>query len=96
MMTQEEAIQYLIDADVDALLMEPQIRYNGCIIGIGFRFTDEPVAVYSIDRVLTVLQEDGPMTAEEAQEYYERRIIGGWSGDGMPIYMYEVSQDNED
>ena len=56
------------------------------MVGIGYRFNAGPLAVYDIERVLQVLEKDG-MTEEEAIEWYDFNIIGGWVGDGTPIFI---------
>jgi len=78
---------YLGDSE-DALLMEPRSEYDDCIIGVGARYNDGPLAIYSVERVLKVLMQDG-MDEEEAQEWFDFNIIGAWLGAGTPIYMYE-------
>ena len=57
-------------------------------IGVGARYNDGPLAIYSVERVLKVLMQDG-MDEEEAQEWFDFNIIGAWLGAGTPIYMYE-------
>jgi hypothetical protein len=71
--------------DSEALLL-PRAEYDHCMVGIGYRFNAVPLAVYDIERVLQVLEKDG-MTEEEAIEWYEYNIIGGWVGDGTPIFI---------
>jgi len=68
--------------------MEPRSEYDDCIIGVGARYNDGPLAIYSVERVLKVLMQDG-MDEEEAQEWFDFNIIGAWLGAGTPIYMYE-------
>ena len=72
--------------DSEALLLEPRSQYDHCIVGIGYRFNAGPLAVYDIEKVLQVLEKDG-MTEEEAIEWYDFNIIGGWVGDGTPIFI---------
>ena len=83
----EDMIKHLEDNE-DALLMEPQSDYNPCIVGIGYRFHDGPVAVYDIDRIIeTIMMEDGS-TEEDAWDHYYFNIIGGWMGDGTPFFVH--------
>ena len=72
--------------DGETLFMEPRDEYDSCIIGVGFRFSDGPLAVYSIPRILTALQDNSEMTADEAEEFFEFNIVGAWVGAGTPIY----------
>ena len=74
--------------------MEPRADYDSCIVGIGFRFSHGPLAVYDIDRVLAVLEKNG-ISHEEAVEYFEFNVRGAWSGDGTPIYTYLTKNSSE-
>lgn len=87
-MTLEEILEHLEEYGEEALLMEPRSEYDECIIGIGARFHDGPLAIYSWERILAVLMKDG-MDEEEAQEWFNFNIIGGWNGPGTPIYVNE-------
>jgi len=55
-------------------------------LGIGRRCGQPDIAVYSIPKVLEVLQEDG-MTYEEAVEYFEFNTLGAWVGEETPMWM---------
>lgn len=89
-----DAWEIMLPADVEetlaeneALLLEPRAEYDACIVGIGHRFSSGPLAVYSIPMVLRVLEGWG-MDGEEAQEFFEFNIIGGWVGDGTPMFIH--------
>ena len=69
----------------EALLMEPRDQYDSCLIGVGYRFHDGPLAVYDIDRVLSVLVEE--MSEGDAQEWFEYNTLGAWVGEGTPIFV---------
>jgi len=84
-MTLDDAMSHL--EDNEALLMDPQDQFNPCIVGIGYRFNHGPVAVYDIDKVIQAFVADG-MTEEGAYEHYEFNVIGGWVGDGTPIFVH--------
>lgn len=47
-----------------------------------------PVAVYSVQRILKMLQDNG-MEADEALEYYEYNIAGSHVGLQTPLYIEE-------
>ena len=87
-MTLEGILEHLEEYGEEALLMEPRSEYDECIIGIGARFHDGPLAIYSWERILAVLMKDG-MDEEEAQEWFNFNVIGGWNGPGTPIYVNE-------
>ena len=87
-MTLVELIVVLEEENSEALLMEPRVEFDGCIVGLGYRFHDGPVAIYSIDRVLRAFVGEG-MDEEEAQEHFDYNVIGGWVGEGTPIFVRE-------
>ena len=94
-MTLSELLVYLEENGEEALLMEPRSEYDECIVGIGYRFHDGPLAVYSIDRILAVLQDD-ETDEEEAIEWFDFNIIGGWNGPGTPIYIRDCEMRTDD
>ena len=69
----------------EALLMEPRDQYDSCLIGVGYRFHDGPLAVYDMDKVLSVLGEE--MSEGDAQEWFEYNTLGAWMGNGTPIFV---------
>ena len=79
-------------ADNEACLLEPRDEYDDCVIGIGYRFSAGPLAVYSIPKVLKVMQGWG-MDDQEAQEFFEYNTIGAWMGDGTPIFIHLFGED---
>jgi len=88
-MTLKEILEYLGEYGEESLLMEPRSDYDECILGIGGRFHDGPLAIYSVERILAVLMRDDEMDEEGAQEFFECNIIGGWLGEGTPIFVFE-------
>ena len=59
--------------------------YNDCIIGVCYRFGQEPIIAYDYDKVIEKLMED--MTEEEAVEWFEFNQIGAWVGDTTPCFI---------
>jgi hypothetical protein len=88
-MTLAEILRHLEEYGEEALLMEPRADYDDCIIGVGSRFHDGPLAIYSVERILAVLMREGVAYEEEAQELFDFNVIGGWFGPGTPIYVNE-------
>ena len=74
-------------AEDAACLLAPRAEYDACIVGIGYRFSAGPLAVYSIPLVLQVMEGWG-MDDEEAQEFFEFNTIGAWMGDGTPMFVH--------
>ena len=88
-MTLVEILEYLEEYGDGALLMEPRQDYDDCIVGIGGRFHDGPLAIYSVERVLAVLMRDDEVDEEMAMEWFDFNVIGAWNGPGTPIYVNE-------
>jgi len=87
-MTLAELIVVLEEENPEALLMEPREQFDACIVGLGYRFHDGPLAMYSADKVIGALMEEG-MDEEEAQEWFDVNVIGAWLGDGTPVYVWD-------
>jgi hypothetical protein len=61
---------------------------------IGLDTTGEVFRViYDIDKIVEILMEDNEMTEEDALEHLSYNIMGGWVGDGTPIYAYSGDHD---
>ena len=73
-------------ADNEAVLLEPRDEYDACIIGIGCRFSSGPLAVYSMPKVLKVMEGWG-MDEDGAQEYFNFNTLGAWMGNGTPLFV---------
>ena len=55
---------------------------------IGFSYGIETRAVYDVDLVLDILQQDGETTREEAMEFFDYNIGGAYVGPKTPIFIY--------
>ena len=56
------------------------------LLGVALRFGQEPVACYSLPRVLSGFVAEG-MSPEEAQEYFDFNVIGAWVGEMTPCFV---------
>lgn len=64
---------------------------EAAIIGTAARgFAAEHVLVCSANKIVKIFMERDGMSEEEAWEFFHFNVEGGWSGDGTPIWMYEV------
>ncbi len=59
------------------------------IVGFARRCGRAPVAVYSEERVLALLEGQG-MDAEEAREFYEFNIVGAYVGEDTPVFLMKL------
>ena len=89
--TMDEIMEELAE-NGEAQLLEPRNVYDPCIVGLGYRFHDGPVAIYSISMILKVLQDSG-MEPEAAAESFQVNTLGAWMGDGTPFFV-ELRDDN--
>lgn len=71
------------------------ILYDGldsALIGVGKRCGQPDVAVYDAGKIIEHLLGCG-MPAEEAEEYFEFNILGGWIGEETPIILMEMEEE---
>ena len=57
------------------------------IIGVGSRCGQKDVLVYDVEKVIEILMTRDGMTYEEAEEFFDFNIGGGWHGEETPIWM---------
>jgi hypothetical protein len=83
MMAASGYMDRIAEINPDAVILD---GYNHAIIGIATRFGTEPILCYSTAKIIETLMREG-MTEEEAVEFFDFNIIGGWFGDGTPIFL---------
>lgn len=61
--------------------------HDNAIVGVVTRYGEwDPIVCYDLKKVMKNLQDEG-MTEEEAIEYFDYNIIGGWVGDRTPCFI---------
>ena len=70
----------------EAEVMSLGDRFDGALLGFGWRFHDGPVLAYDLDKVLDVFRKDG-MDEDAAQEWVNTNVLGAWVGGGTPIFV---------
>jgi hypothetical protein len=68
--------------------------FDECIIGVACN-NGKRAVVYSINRMVDYMITKDGLTYEEATDYLSYNTLGTWSGDGTPVYIYEVTSDAE-
>lgn len=64
---------------------------KGAIIGYIERIGEEPLIVYDRAKCLEILVSDGLVdNYEEALEYFEYNILGGYYGTGTPVFFTSI------
>lgn len=74
-------------AEAEALLLEPQDMYNGCLLGTAQRGDGITVAAYASHRVIAALQRVNHWDYDEAREYFDFNILGSYVGAATPIFV---------
>jgi hypothetical protein len=87
-MTDEE-LNDVGDINPEAIIYD---GYNDAIIGMASRINLGPVVAYDVDKILEILVERDGMTYEEAMEYFDFNIMGGWLGEYTPIFITKLGQ----
>lgn len=89
MNTATPAIDDLLDqlADAEALLLEPQEYFNKALIGIAQRADGIIVAAYDSEKCIAALQEQNQWDYDEAQEWFEFNVQGGYAGPSSPMFV---------
>lgn len=83
-MTPNAIKQLLSEMNPDAII------YDDCddaIIGIGQRCGQNDIAIYSYIKLVHVFAEQ--MSYEEAIEWIDYNIMGGWLGENTPMIMLD-------
>jgi len=75
---------HIADSLENALFLEPA-AFDEAIIGVAHRSGMDPVVAYDRTRVIDILARD--MSREDAEEFFEFNIIGGWWGDVTPVFI---------
>ena len=75
-------LEILQENNPDAQLMEPRNLYDPCIVGLGHRFNDGPIAIYSLNKVFDVQKR-----WQISEELTDPTDI--WFGNGTPIYVWD-------
>jgi|TARA_R110000822_G_scaffold85614_2_gene200219 hypothetical protein len=70
--------------------------FDAAIIGVGRRCGQEDIVAYDVRKVIDILMETMP--EEDAWDYYEFNIVGGWHGNQTPVWVMvgEDPQEHED
>ena len=74
--------------------------FEGAFVGVGSQF-NTLVAVYDLDKMMSILMERDGMSYDDAEEYISFNVTGAWVGPKTPIFLRrapleEVLQEIED
>tara|TARA_R110000823_G_scaffold189138_1_gene321028 strand:- start:144 stop:383 length:240 start_codon:yes stop_codon:yes gene_type:complete len=68
--------------------------FNDAIIGVGSRCGKDDILVYDNDKIISILMKKDGMTFEEALEYFHFNILGSWVGEGTPMFLRKIEDDD--
>jgi hypothetical protein len=82
-MKRKEILEYinLKNPDLEILLAD---GFDEAFLGIGQQF-NKTFAVYDKFKCIQILSED--MSLEEAEEYFDFNVIGGYVGENTPVFV---------
>ena len=64
--------------------------FDDAVTGVTFGVV--PRAVYSVNKCLDILVEEG-MSMEEAVEHFEYNVAGSYVGEKTPVWVYDCQED---
>ena len=95
-MTPAEIEAHLLKHSPEHQLLDPRDDFRSALVGVTRkpsdrwpRNTDTMVAVYSAERVMECLVEQG-MDEDGAVEWFYFNIDGSWVGEGTPDFIYDT------
>ena len=65
--------------------------FEEAFIAYGFRFS-HPVAIYDVEKCLSILQLRDGMTEDEAVEYFDYNVQGSYVGESTPVFIYNYNE----
>jgi len=80
------------EVNPDAIVLE---GLDNALVGVGTAFDlDSPRLVYSISGIINILRERDGMSEEEAGEFFDYNIKGGYFGVHTPLFLNEEKDEN--
>jgi hypothetical protein len=74
-------------ANPEALFVD---GHDDAIMGVADRYGMPTVAAYDYVKVIRRLMRRDGMSWEEAVEYFDFNLIGGWVGDETPVFIQRL------
>ena len=71
----------------DMVLMD---GFDDALVGVVCRYGAEPMACYSREKVLDILQDRDGMDRDDAVDFFEFNQIGAWLGDRTPCFIEDL------
>lgn len=77
--------EFLNEDNPLALFLEK--GFDGAIIGHTQRMNQSSLVTYSVDKIVEIMVERDGMSYEDAIDFFDYNIGGGWLGDGTPMFV---------
>ena len=62
--------------------------FDEAILGTAKRCGQTDIIAYDVAKIIDILMTRDGMDYEEAIEYFEFNILGGWHGEGTPCFVF--------
>lgn len=82
--SRDAVVSFLEDVTEGAIVYD---GFEDAFIGFAERCASPGVAVYSYERMIQVLMGRDDMTYEEAVEFIDFNVLGGWVGEKTPYVL---------
>lgn len=80
----KEAVIQAVGIDDEEILFAD--GFEEALVGVGERCGMGPTAIYDYHKSIEILMKRDGMTEEDAVEYFEFNVIGGFVGERTPIF----------
>ena len=64
--------------------------FDEAVLGVVRQYSNAPVVCYDYEKCIEILGRDMP--EEDAIEYFEYNVIGGWIGDKTPYFLFRLTE----
>jgi len=81
-------------ADLSHIILDMEERmlkadgFDEAILGTARRCGQSDLIAYDVAKIIDILVTRDDMDIEEAIEYFEFNILGGWHGEGTPCFIF--------
>jgi len=90
-LTEEQFKEILVFLEAMEITLRKCDGYDDCCVGLAEGFGSEYRLTYSRRAIIEKMMERDGMCAFDAMEYFQFNIIGAYLGEGMPLFLMEVS-----
>lgn len=74
--------------DDDLMFLDPPEIFDKCILGVSESIASPIQICYSVDKIISALEEDMNIDRDVAMEHFEFNILGSYMGDNTPRFVY--------